>query len=364
MKLISPTIQVKSGCWLDVDAVEWKILRTLARLVYLLCGLEQRWARCCRLALSTRQRIHEGWTTGAPNGTHFTQSEREWFNSSTPEEWFITIVLPYYEGKPGIKILIGDNLGSHFSAKIVKDAIKHNIIFVMLPTNSTHIFQPLDVVIFGPMKKVWRKVLDGWKKETRRSGPFPKEVFPILLNKLWVIMEDTFPSYLTSGFRTCGLYPLNQDEILKKLPQKPNGCDPRQILNDAVIRMLEIQRKPEAPQRKRGKVLQKYNAGAALREEEFMSDDEGNPFANIDATAGDDVNVDNQSESSTTSYSGSDLDNTIWANNSKCYICEKRTTTVATTGCNLKYRHLCLQNCGITGNCIFCDEDDSMFVVL
>ena len=125
-------------------------------------------------------------------------------------------------------------------------------------------------------------------------------------------MEDTFPSYLTSGFRTCGLYPLNQDEILKKLPQKPNGCDPRQILNDAVIRMLEIQRKPEAPQRKRGKVLQKYNAVAALREEDFMGDDEGNPFANIDATAGDDVNVDNQSESSTTSYSGSDLDNTIW----------------------------------------------------
>ena len=90
----------------------------------------------------------------------------------------------------------------------------------MLPTNSTHIFQPLDVVVFGPMKKVWRKVLDGWKKETCRSGPFPKEVFPILLNKLWVIMEDTFPSYLTSGSETCGLYPLNQDEILKKLPQK------------------------------------------------------------------------------------------------------------------------------------------------
>ena len=104
---------------------------------------------------------YEGWTTGAPNGTHFTQSERGWFNSSTFEEWFITIVLPYYEGKPGIKILIGDNFGSHFSAKIVKDAIKHNVIFVMLPTNSTHIFQPLDVVVFGPMKKVWRKVLDG-----------------------------------------------------------------------------------------------------------------------------------------------------------------------------------------------------------
>ena len=120
---------------------------------------------------------YEGWTAGAPRGTYFTQSERGWFDSKTFEEWFFNVVLPFYEGKPGVKVLIGDNLGSHFSATVVHAAKAQNILFVMLPTNSTHIFQPLDVVVFAPLKKYWRKILDGWKKESQRHGAFPKRFF-------------------------------------------------------------------------------------------------------------------------------------------------------------------------------------------
>ena len=158
-------------------------------------------------------------------------------------------------GNPGVKVLIGDNLGSHFSATVVRAAKAQNILFVMLPTNSTHIFQPLDVVVFAPLKKYWRKVLDGWKKESQRHSAFPKEVFPILLNKLWVLLEDKLSDYLKSGFRTCGLYPIDETEILKKLPQKPSG-DAVQILNEAVIKMFESQHKAPPPKRKRGKKLE------------------------------------------------------------------------------------------------------------
>lgn len=41
---------------------------------------------------------------------------------------------------------------------------------MFLPENSTHILQPLDVAVFGPMKAKWREVLASWKEECAANG--------------------------------------------------------------------------------------------------------------------------------------------------------------------------------------------------
>ncbi len=52
--------------------------------------------------------------------------------------------------------------------------------FVFLPENSTHMLQPLDVCVFGPMKRRWRQVLADWKADCSRKGlnytSIPKKV--------------------------------------------------------------------------------------------------------------------------------------------------------------------------------------------
>ncbi len=52
--------------------------------------------------------------------------------------------------------------------------------FVFLPENSTHLLQPLDVSVFAPVKKEWRRVLNEWKEEVAASGKnyatIPKQV--------------------------------------------------------------------------------------------------------------------------------------------------------------------------------------------
>ncbi len=52
--------------------------------------------------------------------------------------------------------------------------------FVFLPENSTYMLQPLDVSVFGPMKKRWRQVLADWKADCCRKGlnyaTIPKQV--------------------------------------------------------------------------------------------------------------------------------------------------------------------------------------------
>ncbi len=46
--------------------------------------------------------------------------------------------------------------------------------------------QPLDVSIFGPMKRQWRKILTAWKEECARKGEnfatIPKQVMIIVIN--------------------------------------------------------------------------------------------------------------------------------------------------------------------------------------
>jgi len=52
--------------------------------------------------------------------------------------------------------LIGDNLSSHINVAVLELCQQHNVSFVALPPNSTHLTQPLDVVLLLLVKKILR----------------------------------------------------------------------------------------------------------------------------------------------------------------------------------------------------------------
>ena len=56
-----------------------------------------------------------------------------------------------------------------------------------------------------------------WRNESRVRGSVPKSTFPMLLNRLVVGMVAKKEN-LVSGFQACGLWPLDQDQVLKRLP--------------------------------------------------------------------------------------------------------------------------------------------------
>lgn len=51
----------------------------------------------------------------------------------------------------------------------MKVSIENNIYFIGFPSNATHLLQPLNVGIFVPVKKYWRKVLDKLRQESRHK---------------------------------------------------------------------------------------------------------------------------------------------------------------------------------------------------
>jgi len=112
------------------------------------------------------------WVEGGPPNARYNRTKSGWFDQVTFVDWFKTIALPYCRKLPAEtkKVLIGDNLSSHFSDEVIRDCELHNIAFVCLPPNATHLCQPLDVAFFAPMKRQWRKILTEYKQTHRKQG--------------------------------------------------------------------------------------------------------------------------------------------------------------------------------------------------
>lgn len=118
----------------------------------------------------------------------------------------------------GPKVLVGDNLSSHISPKVLKLCAANNIRFVCLPPNSTHITQPLDVAFFRPMKIAWRKILSQYKESVqgRKKTSLEKSDCPALLKQLMEAIKENSSDNLKSGFRRSSLYPVDENELLKQ----------------------------------------------------------------------------------------------------------------------------------------------------
>ena len=115
-------------------------------------------------------------------------------------------------------------------------AKEHGVTIFSFPPHTTHLIQPLDVGVFGPLKQVWSRVLKEYKFETM-GARVDKEVFPSLVAKMWP--QVLLPEHLIGGFRAAGLHPLSREAItpkklktskpfLQQEPPQSSTCTPRQ----------------------------------------------------------------------------------------------------------------------------------------
>jgi hypothetical protein len=106
------------------------------------------------------------------------------------------------------RLLIVDGHNSHCTLEFLLYAINHAIIVLCLPPHTTHVFQPLDVGLYGPLALEWSKAVNSLK------------------NKGYKITKNNFLSYyhrahgpvftlelIASAFRKCGIWPLDRSVI-------------------------------------------------------------------------------------------------------------------------------------------------------
>ena len=199
------------------------------------------------------QNSYQSWEEGGPTGTVYAATKKGWFDSYTFEVWFVEVFLPYVADLEGPKVLLGDNLASHFSERSVEYAARSNIHFIMLPPNATHLMQPLDVAVFSSTKRSWREVLNVYKRETRLIGAFNKKYFPMLLTRLWNAQKDRVKQNLVAGFRATGLWPVDRRIPSSRLPDVSmiSEADSVESMNDTLIDLLKTHRGIRQPKRAR-----------------------------------------------------------------------------------------------------------------
>lgn len=222
------------------------------------------------------EHIWDRWTLhgpqGAPccidrccsKGSRFNRTQSGWIDANVFTDWFVSTFLPHASNLEGKKVLIGDNLASHFTDEVINLCRENNIDFVCLPSNTTHISQPLDVCFFRPLKISWRSILSEWKQNNPSATSIRKEEFPKLLNLSLVRMDKksaddqgSIKKDLVSGFKATGIFPLNAQKVLDKFPTEPtnDNVPPEVEISDSLLNYLKQKRFENLP--KRGPIMKK-----------------------------------------------------------------------------------------------------------
>lgn len=213
--------------------------------------------------------VYDTWTENGPEGAIYDCSKSGWFDGVLFEKWFTNVAFEYLRRRDGVKVLIGDNLASHVSISVIEKCDKNNIRFVLLPPNSTHLTQPLDVAFFRPLKQAWRKNLLDWKKRNR--GTLPKSMFPAQLNQTLISLENSKTNAI-SGFRACGIIPFDRNQVLKRLPDSKTE-DNKEVWSAAFEETLRSAREAQ-PTRQRRNKKNKVPAGQSITIRTLANEDE------------------------------------------------------------------------------------------
>lgn len=151
---------------------------------------------------------------GAPDGSFLGRSSNGWIDSEIFFEWLANHFYPHLV-KEGIKfpvVLLVDGHASHINLETANFCNEKKIVLYCLPPHASHIMQPLDVSVFGSLKNRWSKEVRNFQL-SHPGENITKQTFSGVFKKAWEY--STTPENATSGFRKCGLFPLDKDNIDK-----------------------------------------------------------------------------------------------------------------------------------------------------
>jgi len=156
--------QPGSKAWtsfIECISVPGKALRPL--VMFKGKSVQQQW-------FPTRLSTYEGW--------EFTATDNGWTSDATALEWLQKVFLPQTapQDPSEARLLILDGHGSHETMEFMWECYSSNIYLLFLPPHTSHILQPLNLSIFAPLKRAYRKQL-GFLSLLNDSTPLGKQNF-------------------------------------------------------------------------------------------------------------------------------------------------------------------------------------------
>jgi hypothetical protein len=136
------------------------------------------------------------------------------------------------QAKGQYRLLILDGHISHASLDFVKYCEDHRIIPICLPPYATHILQPFDVSVFGPLSQAYKRIV----REQSLFGT--QRVTNEDFLTFFQLVRPSISRNIQSAFRKTGLYPFNPSVVLQQLrpktPPKASFTDENGVTIDIV----------------------------------------------------------------------------------------------------------------------------------
>ncbi|XP_076092433.1 uncharacterized protein LOC143063887 isoform X2 [Mytilus galloprovincialis] len=152
---------------------------------------------------------HRSFKDGVPDNWLYGSSESGYMDTELFENWFDKVFIPFCGTRRPV-LLIFDNHDSHISIDLIEKAKANNIHIIGLPPHTTHLLQPLDVAIFGPLKEKVNQ-LSVTLGNLNKCATIGKAKFPALLST--AIDQTTTLARVKESFRKSGMYPVDRSII-------------------------------------------------------------------------------------------------------------------------------------------------------
>lgn len=217
------------------------------------------------------QRLAEELKGNTPPNAMVTVSANGWIESDIFLQFLRFFVERIPPARPQIILL--DSHASHVSVDAMKFREENGLVFLTFPAHTTHLLQPLDVSVFGPMKANWRKKVKDFLQVNGRK-PSRRDFFPIFTS---VFQESMTIKNICSGFRAAGIYPFSKDA----LPEDVYHPGALHSANDNAVSASVM----PAPQQFSG-VRQRKSAAQKARVFDNMASTSASPNSNNEADSG------------------------------------------------------------------------------
>ena len=153
--------------------------------------------------------MDESWKFSCqPKGWSTNFHELEWFHHC-----FEPATCELSDDACKLRVLIFDGHESHLSSQFLAHALDNNIHLLMLPPHTSHLLQPLDVGVFGPLKSAMSKCLD----KLIRTGISRLEKVEWVEKYIEARPYAFTKSNIDGAWRGAGLFPFSPQKVIRKI---------------------------------------------------------------------------------------------------------------------------------------------------
>ena len=148
----------------------------------------------------------------------FSANTKGWTSNLHGLEWLKRVFEPATRTKANgqYRLLICDGHDSHISGSFIAHCLLNKILLFILPPHTSHLLQPLDVAIFGPLKKRLTAALE--HLNAAQLVRIQKHEWMQAYIKARTEVFDT--QHINSAWRGAGLFPFNPKRALRTIEKE------------------------------------------------------------------------------------------------------------------------------------------------